>query len=294
MGQAYEQNPMMSPGALLAVGGIGAGAGEARPQWNERRMAAAQIPILRQSATDERQLGNYASLDESRKAAARARDEANANVANWRNRTLDVREQNSLDRMRQNWYKSHPFFDATKATDADKDQLAKFGETPESIGTYDYKDPKTIKAAGSVFQYDRNKRAWVDQDALKDPSQEPVAYSVYNPATKQTQTFYTTSARAAGLVNHLTGIGMQVDAANARQQSQQEFQGGQQTQRLSQQRDEFIKNYELRVAENSRQNAHNAEAHAQWLQDQIRKIQEDSAAGKLDPETRDQMLQLLK
>lgn len=84
MGQAYQQNPLISPGALLAVGGIGAGAGEIRPAWDERRMAAAKIPVLRQAATDEQtammrqgQMRNYQSMDESRKANAQNRADAN-------------------------------------------------------------------------------------------------------------------------------------------------------------------------------------------------------------------------
>lgn len=178
------------------------------------------------------------------------------------NRTyqLGIQDEKAKDAERTNFFKTHKAFDPANATDADKNSLARFGETPESMGKYDRTTPRHITVNGSAFDWDANANggtgSWKDS-GLSDPSKRSVAYTAKNPETGETETFETTSEKAAGLWNNLARQGYQdvqstkinnakINAAKDRQNSSQQFSAGQQ--QIRNQMQLAIKQYDTAVA----------------------------------------------
>jgi len=124
-------------------------------------------------------------------------------------------------RKREAFRRANPSFDATKATDAQKRALAEFGESPESVGTYDFSKPDTKMVAGTLYQRNPNTGAYEDT-GVKDPSKQVVEYTIVDPDTGVAQKYATTSERAASLKTQLKAAGMQIQAATERLQSTQQ------------------------------------------------------------------------
>lgn len=124
-------------------------------------------------------------------------------------------------RKREAFRRANPSFDATKATDAQKRALAEFGESPETVGTYDFSKPDTKMVAGTLYQRNPSTGAYEDT-GVKDPSKQVVEYTIVDPDTGVAQKYATTSERAASLKTQLKAAGMQIQAATERLQSTQQ------------------------------------------------------------------------
>ncbi len=124
-------------------------------------------------------------------------------------------------RKREAFRRANPSFDATKATDAQRRALAEFGESPETVGTYDFSKPDTKMVAGTLYQRNPSTGAYEDT-GVKDPSKQVVEYTIVDPDTGVAQKYATTSERAASLKTQLKAAGMQIQAASERQQSTQQ------------------------------------------------------------------------
>jgi len=136
--------------------------------------------------------------------------------------------QNQAERLketkRQNWYRTHKFFDPSTATEADRQQLAEFGETPETVGKYDFTNPVTRNIAGEEFERDPTDKSW-KSTGLKDPSKAIVEYTVQDPDNPlETTTYKVSSDRAAAFKTSITNAKLNIIAqkiaANANREQQ--------------------------------------------------------------------------
>jgi hypothetical protein len=124
---------------------------------------------------------------------------------------------------RANFYKQNKYFDPTKATPAQARQLAEFGETPDSVGKFDFSKPEFKQVGEDTFKWDANEQAFVDTNLPNDKTKAFTEITVKEPETKKSYTFVTTQEKAAGLMNARTVAGLQIEAAKDRQISQQKF-----------------------------------------------------------------------
>lgn len=143
------------------------------------------------------------------------------------------------EQKRKNFYSRYKFFDPATATPAQKAEAAEFGETPESIGKYDFTNPKNRAIAGEDFQFDPTDKSW-KTTGLKDPSKAIVEFDVQDPddptnadGSPKYTTYKTTSEKAAGLKTSLAVAKLNIIAArennNAnRQQDVKKFNAGNQ------------------------------------------------------------------
>lgn len=131
----------------------------------------------------------------------------------------DARTEALKQRKREAFYRTHKNFDPTKATEADVRALAEFGETPDTIGTFDFTKPNIQTIAGQKFLFNANTRSFEDAGLPKDGSKAIVDYTVIDPTTGVESKYSTTSERAAGLKTQLAAAGLQIQAASSRQQA---------------------------------------------------------------------------
>lgn len=190
-----------------------------------------------------------------------------------------------MERKRTNWHKRTPFFDPKKATPSQIRELAEFGETPESIGKYDLKDPKTKKIGDTEFKWDRNENAWVEDGLPKDRSEAFVEVTAKDPSSGKSYTFVTSQEKAAQLMNSRTVAGLQIEAAKDRQLNQQNFQAGEneKTRQATRDRDALkaqmnaaIKQYDTAVGAKKQADAEAAKARLLELKSQYDQIDEDN------------------
>lgn len=190
--------------------------------------------------------------------------------------------QAETDRKRANFYRQNKYFDPAKATEAQKRQLAEFGESPETIGAYDFTKPDRKTVAGVTYQYNPNTKSFEETDLPKDKSKEIVEYEITDPATGVTSKYAVSTEKAAGLKTSLIAAGMQINAANARQDKQLEFSREQ----LDQRRKEFILNYQMKISQDAKNNMFKKA-------DELRKLEEAKNSGKIDSETYAEMKAVL-
>jgi hypothetical protein len=180
MGQAYAANPMIDAKALLAVGGVGAGAGQLQPAWNERRMAAAQIPVLRQvadAASAQRMKDAQAHLYEARPGM-----EANKEAG---------KDTRSLIAHMTQQYKAQPSFD-----DSDPDDKA-FNDAYEKIAGYRLPN-RDAKTKSDQFIDQRDGQVWLRQtDATGHYKYVKVLNNDGSPLTVETKEMRTSGDREA-------------------------------------------------------------------------------------------------
>lgn len=102
------------------------------------------------------------------------------------------------------------YYDPKQISTVERNRLATLGYKPEDLGSWDDRDPKTVKWGDAVWQYDNGKKAWVESGIAKDPTMTPETYEVDetdadgkvikdangNPVTRK---FITTSKGGAAL-----------------------------------------------------------------------------------------------
>lgn len=185
-------------------------------------------------------------------------------------------------RKREAFRRANPSFDATKATDAQRRALAEFGESPETVGTYDFSKPDTKMVAGTLYQRNPSTGAYEDT-GVKDPSKQVVDYTIVDPDTGVTQKYSTTSERAAALKTQLKAAGMQIQAASERQQSQQTYQAGENAQNRAIDMQKFMVGYNERLQKEVKANIFKA-------QEEMVKIKKALDDGVIDQDTFNQMM----
>ncbi|MBS1793682.1 MAG: hypothetical protein JSS81_07505 [Acidobacteria bacterium] len=136
----------------------------------------------------------------------------------------DSKQAQQLEQKRKNWYARNKYFDPAKATEAQRRELAEFGETPESVGKFDMTKPEFKQIAGQTFKWSPTEQAFVDTNLPADKSKSMTEITVKDPTDGKSYTFVTTSDRAAGMLNSRQVAGLQIEAAKDRQISQQTWQ----------------------------------------------------------------------
>jgi hypothetical protein len=136
---------------------------------------------------------------------------------------IDARNAKEKETKRANFYKQHKFFDPAKASVSERRQLAEFGETPDTVGKFDFTDPKTKKVGADEFQWSPNDNAWVDSGLPKNQAGAFTEITAQDPTDGKTYTYVTTQEKAAALLNGKVIGNMQIIAAKDRQVSQQNF-----------------------------------------------------------------------
>jgi hypothetical protein len=211
-----------SAGLGGAVGGAIAGAvgGGFFPKVDQAIRTQAELGRV------DQEIGNYEAKlgTQAKQVQIQDRIEDNNRLATEAQSRAAARRETLQKQRRADWFKQNAHFDPSKATDAQKRQLAEFGETPESIGRYDLKDPKVKTIGDTTFRFDRNAGAWVDSGMPKDPNKASTEITATDPSTGKTYTFVTTQEKAAAMMNARTVAGLQIQAAKDRQLSQQGFQ----------------------------------------------------------------------
>lgn len=134
------------------------------------------------------------------------------------NKARDKKDAETLANNRRNsFFRRYKNFDATKATPAQIKELAEFGETPETVGSFDFTKPNVQTIAGQKFLFNPNTRSFEDAGLPKDGSKAIVEYTVVDPTTGVESKYATTSERAAGFKTSLAAAGLQIQAAATRQ-----------------------------------------------------------------------------
>jgi len=148
---------------------------------------------------------------------------------------------------RKDFRARNPLFDPAKATPAQVRELAEFGETPESIGSYDFTKDQTKTIGGVVFKKNLSTGKYEDAGLPTMPGEQRAEINIIDPTTGKTITLETTSAKAAGLLNSRVVAKMSQDAQAQRQEDTQEFQAGQQQQRLQHSTEMAERNRQMRA-----------------------------------------------
>jgi len=238
------------------------------------------------------QLASQLQAVQQRRAEMDKRRTIDANIENTKEDNIRLREIAENNRIakaealtqkkREAFYRTNKYFDPAKATEAQKRQLAEIGETPESIGQYDFTKPDTKMVAGTLYQRNPSTGAYEDT-GVKDPSKAVVEYTIIDPDTGVAQKYATTSERAAGLKTQLKAAGMQIQAANERQQSQQTYQAGENAKNRTADMQKFMVGYEERLRKEKQSNIFKA-------QEEMVKIKKALDDGVIDQDTFNQMM----
>jgi hypothetical protein len=204
----------------------------------------------------------------------------NQNAANAKTKSEEFAAKQK-ETKRANFYRQNKFFDPTKATEAQKRQLAEFDESPESMGAFDFTKADRKTVAGVTYQYNPLSKSFEESNLPKDDSKAVVEYRVKDLATGVTQTYAVASDRAAGLKTSLQAAGMQIEAANTRQDKQILFGYAQ----LRQRSIEFATELKRKYAndENSRKTEANRE---------LARLLESKNAGRISPEEYDELVKI--
>jgi len=227
--------PTNDVGALLgrAIGGAGTGAvmGATMDNVDEKMRdqfkLAKLLPQYKEAYGMERQKIADQTAEALKTAQIRNYDADNVFQTERLKQQGDIANQTALDRKRNTWHRTHKFFNPATATAAEKRQLAEFGETPESIGLYDFTKPDRKTVAGVTYAWNPNTQSFEDSGLPKDKSKTIVDYTVTDRATGVKSTYSVSSEKAASLKTQLEAAGMQIEAAKERQASQQAYQGTQ-------------------------------------------------------------------
>ncbi len=192
--------------------------------WSDSVREEKMRPIIGQIGALEQQ--RKAGADEKYRTAQTENLYAdNTRLEQERKDRADRTAQSEQIRRRANFRRGHPFFSADKATESDKRELAAFGETPESMGTYNFSKPDVHAVGGVTFKLNPNTGSYEDTGIPHDGSKALTEYTVQD-ADGVTYKYTTTNEKAAALKNQLVSAGLQIQAANARQASQQSFTHG--------------------------------------------------------------------
>ena len=228
IGESQKNLPANTPlefrlGALL---GGGAGAGFV-PQYDQ------QVRTEREKSKLAKRLGmsQQQKIFETQQAAEQARIE---NIAEDNRLNREKAQEKAAQflseakrKRRADFYRQNKNFDPTKATEAQVRQLAEFDETPDSIGKYDFTNPKFKQIGDTTFKWDVNEQAFVDSGLPKDKTKALTEITLKDPADGKSYTMITTAEKAASYLNSRVVAGMQIEAAKDRQLSQQKWQAEQ-------------------------------------------------------------------
>ncbi len=231
-----------------ASGAIGRGiGGTINPDWDENREKDQKLQELDEA--DERI--KKAALLESQLATQETNrknvETDNALNAQKEASKLEDKEIERRRKSRNDFHRNNKYFDPATATEAQKRQLAEFGETPESVGKYDFTNPKEKTVAGISYLFNPLTKSWDESNLPKDGSKAIVEYAVTDPDTGVEYKYATTSEKAASLRNSLISAGLQIKAANERQTSQQNFQADQNDKNRQQRREQFLTSFNYKV-----------------------------------------------
>jgi len=119
---------------------------------------------------------------------------------------------NQKIKARREWYLSHRSFDGSKATPAERAELATFGETPETMDKYDYTDPKVHTVAGKAFKMNPRTGQYDAKEVLDNPNEASVAITVTDPHGID-HTYNVPSKEAATIQAGLAKTGMVIKGA---------------------------------------------------------------------------------
>jgi len=121
-----------------------------------------------------------------------------------------------IETKRKNFYSKNKYFDPATASPAQRRELEGFGETPESVGKYDFSKPDFKQIGGVTYKYNKATGAFEDTNLPKDDAKSIVDYEITD-ADGIKRTFRTTNERAAGLITSTKNAKMQIEAAELRQ-----------------------------------------------------------------------------
>lgn len=127
-----------------------------------------------------------------------------------------TRLKNFTDRI----WKNQKYFDPSKASELDRKELAGLGLTPEAIGKFDFRDPKTKTVNGVTFQWDRDSQSFKESNLPADGSEATVEYTVTDPEGVPHK-FKVRSEKAAAFLTSIKAAGMQIDSRERMQENQQ-------------------------------------------------------------------------
>lgn len=207
-----------------AAGAAGRGIGGAiNPAWDEK---ADKEKARVKFRADYEQYSKDADAEVNR-AAKQAQIENMETDNQFQRDKFKSQEEQAAEKAKQtsrrDFYRRNQYFDPTKATEAQIKELAKFGETPFSIGHYDVTKPNVKVMNGVSFVWNPATRSFEESNIPKDASKSIVEYKVKDPDTDVEYTYATTQEKAASLKTQLLSAGLSIQAASERQTSQQQF-----------------------------------------------------------------------
>lgn len=190
------------------VRGVG---GTIVPEWNE--IADRQNEIKRIEQENEGLVGNL-ELESKLKSQASIITDREADNAR---QAEQLKQKKRVDFRRAN-----PTFDPTKASEAQVKQLAEIGETPMSIGHYDFTKADIKWINGQAWKKDTSGAFTLAGLPTKE-NESLVEYKVKDPDTDVETTYLVPQQKAAQLKTNLASAGLQIQAANERQANSQQF-----------------------------------------------------------------------
>lgn len=144
---------------------------------------------------------------------------------------FDRRQQLNEDKFIQNkkdsFFRRYRAFNPLLASESQIRELKEFGETPESVGKYDFTNPKEKTVNGVSYLYNPLTQSYEESGLPNDPSKAIYEYEVEDSVTGVKHKFAVSAENAARFRTSIENARMMVKAANERQQKQQEFQRSQ-------------------------------------------------------------------
>ena len=158
------------------------------------------------------------------------------NIEEDNKRLADIAENNRVaqsnaltQRKREAFYRTNKSFDPAKATEAQKRQLAEIGETPESIGQYDYSKRDFKQINGDTYKYDPNADAFIITNLPAEKGKALTAVTFDTP-DKEVVTLWVPSTQAATIIASRERTGWQLRQRQELQEDAQNFRLGQKNQ----------------------------------------------------------------
>lgn len=260
----------------LLLGGANAGAGIANRSWNEKRKAEGERERLLQNLSYQEKATLGDAQRENIRIDNERMDQQAKDVAEWRKsenirKTDDRASRERTSRMNAvaGMFKNLPAYDPNNP---------QFQELTAALG--DVGLPITPKDAKKKVDLKQDQRTGLWTVILTDPVSGK--QEVRN-VIKDGKPFASTPT-----------VVMQGEYGMLKQNDAQDFQAGENEKNRVERRDMFLKGLEQKIRSEQAQLAGDMTKYAQWQAEWIRKIQTDLKDGKLDQDTADAMLQLVK
>lgn len=276
-------------GALIgfAQGGIGGAAAGAAMAGSNRNYQAQQsdrkiLGQLQPQMAQEQQNEQFNMSQMGKAAVIKNTFDDNQRQAEQFRETTELKrqkfEQESSAKARNDFYRTNPYFDWEKATPAQKAQIAAFGQTPEGVGKYDFRNPLIKEVGGTSYKYNNSTGAFEETNLPKNGSKELVDFEVQMPGEPKPRIFKVSQDRAASFTTQMRTAGINADLAEKRLNYQAQNDEANRAQR----RDEFVKNMSYKIEQDAKKGTLDK---IKLLKD----LQSDFAAGDLDQETFNQL-----